>query len=214
MSFAHTRAKALNLEKETELLLAKYATALLGVELGDREAELEQQVSAILEEREVLVKSLASINAPPGKAQQVQRHREILAEHRQSFARMEEASAGERARHNLLYSVREDISAHHQRSKAMGAGSMNANDYALDESQRADAANSLADRLLNQAHLTRDDLEMQRQRLGNAQLRMLASIQQVPGLKMLVSKINSRRKRDTVILATLIALCIVVLVIW
>lgn len=214
MSFTHIRTQALNLEKQTELLLAQYAAELLAVEPGPRESELELLVTSSLRDRESLIDSLASVNTNPAKAQQIQRHREILAEHRHSFARLQSDCADQRARHNLLYSVRQDISAHHQRSTTSGNGSLSAEDYALDESVRADSFNNIADRLLHQAHLTRDDLARQRQRLGGAQVRMLASLQQVPGLKVLVSKINTRRKRDTVILATVIALCIMLLVMW
>ena len=67
--------------------------------------------------------------------------------------------------------------------------------------------NSIADRLLQGAFATRDELLNQRQYLNNAQLQVLSTMQNIPGLNVLISKINTRRKRDTLIFSV-IAICI------
>ena len=54
--------------------------------------------------------------------------------------------------------------------------------------------NSIADRLLQGAFATRDELLNQRQYLNNAQLQVLSTMQNIPGLNVLISKINTRRK--------------------
>lgn len=112
----------------------------------------------------------------------------------------------------MLFSVRSDIDAHRERSTNNSNNrDLNANDYILDESVRADNANSFAERLLQQAYNTRDELYSQRAHLSNAQLRMMGAVLLIPGINVLISRINTRRKRDTLILATVIAICILVL---
>ena len=104
-----------------------------------------------------------------------------------------------------------DISNHKRRNGPANALDTDPDSYILEESQRADNVNSIADRLLQSAYNTRDELANQRQYLQNAQLTILGTIQSVPGINVLILKINSRRKRDTLILATIIAVCILLL---
>mgnify|MGYP004712780489 FL=1 len=144
------------------------------------------------------------------KLQQLQRHKEILNDHKKVFNGIRATILGDRNRNNLLFSVRSDIDAHKQRTTQVG-GPSDANDYINQERVRVDGANSLADRLLQQAFHTRDELFSQRGVLANAQLSMMGTIQQFPGLNTLILKINTRRRRDTLILATVISVCIVML---
>ncbi|MGG6498071.1 UNVERIFIED_CONTAM: hypothetical protein NY603_34615, partial [Bacteroidetes bacterium 56_B9] len=75
----------------------------------------------------------------------------------------------------------------------------NDNDYILDEARRVDNANSFADRLLQQAFETRDELYNQRVFLQNASSRIQNTLQTIPGVNVLISRINTRRRRDTLI---------------
>lgn len=221
-SFAQTRAQALHLEKQTDALLSKFSgfqhtSATLA---SEEEAAVDAAINDILEKRQAVVAALAKIaeldlTLSTSKLQQLQRHREILGEHRGVYHRIREAIKDDRNRNNLLFLVRSDIDAHKQRTVASSAAAASAQDahgYINDERVRADNANSFAERLLQQAYNTRDELFTQRNYLQNAQLTMMSTIQTVPGLNILISKINTRRKRDTVIVATVIAVCIILLV--
>ncbi|KAK6454221.1 uncharacterized protein RJT20DRAFT_57143 [Scheffersomyces xylosifermentans] len=218
-TFSQTRSSALNLEKQTESLLSRYSQFQnqSSVEASEEEISLHQSIQETLEKRDSILGKLNRIsesmdNLSTSKLQQLTRHREILSDHKTSFAKISSSIADERNRNNLLFSIRSDIDAHkQQRTNLGGNGEINANDYVLEERQRVDNANSFADRLLQSAFNTRDELLSQRQYLNNAQSKMFSTLQQIPGINVLISKINTRRKRDTFILAGVISVCIVVL---
>ena len=228
-SFSQIRSQALHLEKQTEQLLSKYsqfqntATAQQSsLEPSDDETSTETQITEILSRRSAIVSKLNRISdssAPEGgeqlstsKLQQISRHREILQDHTRAFHRIKSQLEEERNRNNLLFSVQSDISNHKRRTNPGAAtNEIDPNSYILEEGQRADSANTLADRLLQGALQTRDELMNQRQYLTNAQLRIFGVASSVPGLNVLISKINTRRKRDTLILASIIAACILLL---
>lgn len=217
-TFTQTRSQALSLEKQTDSLLSRYSgfQNLSNTNSSDEENELSDSISEILQKRDNVVNTLNRISETDNslstsKLQQLQRHKEILSEHKRSYAKIQGVISEERNRNNLLFSVRSDINAHKERTTTSNNPNLNANDYILDESVRVDNANSFADRLLQQAYNTRDELYNQRAHLSNAQLRMMGAVLLIPGINVLISRINTRRKRDTLILATVIAFCILVL---
>lgn len=219
MLFAQLRSQALSLEKQTELLLSKYSKFQtdVGESTGESadEAATKLQVYDLLAKRDDIVNRLGVLSDTEQvstlKLQQLTRHREVLAEHRRLAARIELALQDHRNRNNLMFLVHLGLEAHRQRSTQDREG-LNATDYALDERQRVDGANSLADRLLQLAYETREELWAQRQYLQSAQQRMMGTLGLIPGINTLILKIGTRRKRDTIILASVIAVCIILLV--
>ena len=133
------------------------------------------------------------------------RHKEKLNDDNLSLTKIINNIEDERNKNNLLFNVHRDINHHKQQRNIDG------NAYILEESERVNNVNSIADRLLQGAFATRDELLNQRQYLNNAQLQVLSTMQNIPGLNVLISKINTRRKRDTLILASVIAICILFL---
>lgn len=214
-SFAQTRSQALNLEKQTEQLLSQYSQCQVQQNLQPTQEEITiiNNIQEIFDKRNAIINKLnrisESIDISTSKLQQLTRHRDILQDHTLTFQRISAQIQDDRNRNNLLYSVQSDINAH--RSQTQAQDLQTANDYILHESQRVDSVNSIADRLLQSAFHTRDELLNQRQYLTNAQSKMFSTLQSIPGINVLISKINTRRKRDTLILASVIALCIIVL---
>ncbi|ABN65048.2 predicted protein [Scheffersomyces stipitis CBS 6054] len=215
-TFSQTRSQALSLEKQTETLLARYSNFQnqSSVEATDEESQIFTSIQETLEKRDATLAKLNRISdsmdtLSTSKLQQLTRHKEILSDHKASFNKIAANIEEERNRNNLLFSVRSDINAHRQQRAV--TDEINGNDYVLEERQRVDNANTFADRLLNSAYQTRDELYNQRQYLNNAQSKMFSTLQQIPGINVLISKINTRRKRDTFILATVIAACILLL---
>lgn len=181
------------------------------MEANEEESTLVQSITDILHKREDVISKLnrtseVDMTISTSKLQQLQRHKEVLAEHKNSFSKIQGKIHEERNRNNLLFLIRSDISAHKLHNVSSAAD--NENDYILDERRRVDNANSLADRLLRQAYETRDELYSQRAYLQNALTRIQGVMLSIPGINVLISKINTRRKRDTLILACVIALCI------
>lgn len=221
-SFVQTKAQALNLEKQTDVLLSKFSAFqnTSSTSATDEENELNLSISELIAKRDKIIGTLVQISEldlslSTSKLQQLQRHKEILNDHKSIYHKIKDSISSDRNRNNLLFSVRSDIDAHKQRniSSSTGAGSSaaEANNYINDERVRVDNANNFAERLLQQAYNTRDELYLQRAYLSNAQLTMMSTIQSIPGINVLISKINTRKKRDTVIIATVISICIIFL---
>lgn len=214
-TFTQTRSQALNLEKQTESLLSRYSqfqNVANSTLASEDETKVHESIVESLDKRDSIITKLNRISESDptistSKLQQLTRHKEILNEHRKSLNRIQSNIEQDRNRNNLLFSVQSDISAHQQRNRP----EINSHDYILDERERVDNANSFADRLLQLAYQTRDELLEQRQYLNDASLRMMGSLSAIPGLNVLIGRINTRRRRDTLILATVIAVCIVVL---
>ena len=214
-TFSQIRNSALLLENQTDKLLAQLSkTKQSGNAIGldDIELAVVTEIMQILEKRDELIGKLKRTidvdgAALPSRVQQVQRHKEVLADHRTSFLKIQSKINEERDRNNLLYLIRLDLSAHKQRNVS-STPAMSHNDYILEEGRRVEQANSFAERLLQQAFETRDELISQSNMLQNAQGRISNTIQQIPGIGVLISRINTRIKMDTIILASVISLCI------
>lgn len=158
-----------------------------------------------------LLDSEAAFASSATKLQNLSLHRSTLADHRREFTRLRGVIADARSRGNLLSSVRDDISAF--RSAARLEEGRSEADYMLDERERLDHSHSVADSVLSQAYAVNEDFMGQRQMLQGINRRIMHSASQVPGINAIVAKINTRKKRDSVILAGLIATCFL-MVLW
>ncbi|CDK26379.1 unnamed protein product [Kuraishia capsulata CBS 1993] len=219
-SFAQTRSHALQLETQTEALLTKFSAFATSPSSSPTAEELacEKRVETVLNKREEVLGVLSriaesDISLPTTKLQQLQRHKETLTEQWRDFGRIRGAIQQERNRLNLLFSVRSDIEEHRRRTEIVNGGGddSNGDNYMMQERQRVDNANSFADRLLSQAYETRDELSRQRNVLSSAGSKLGGALGAIPGLNVVISKINTRKKRDTLIIAGLIVACITIL---
>ncbi|RLP66263.1 hypothetical protein L150_05041 [Candida albicans Ca529L] len=217
-TFSQTRSQALSLEKQTEQLLSKFSqfqqqqqqNQSQSLDITPEETTIRQQIEEIFQKRNAVISKLNRIsevepNLSTSKLQQLTRHKEKLNDDNLSFTKIINNIEDERNKNNLLFNVHRDINHHKQQRNIDG------NAYILEESERVNNVNSIADRLLQGAFATRDELLNQRQYLNNAQSQVLSTMQNIPGLNVLISKINTRRKRDTLILASVIAICILFL---
>lgn len=160
-------------------------------------------------QREEILDTLTRISdttpsLPTVKLQQLTRHKEILQENWRQFGQMRSSILEERNKINLLFNVQSSINSH--KNKALDE-----RDYMNDESQRANTLNNIADDLITRAYETREQLLGQRSVLQSATGRMTNTLGAIPGVNVLISKINTRRKRDTLILAGLISVSVILL---
>lgn len=65
----------------------------------------------------------------------------------------------------------------------------------------------MADSVLSQAYAINQNFADQRAMLGNINRRVMHAASQIPGINTIISKINTRKKRDSIILALLISFC-------
>ena len=200
-TFSQTRSQALSLEKQTEQLLSKFSqfqqqqqqNQSQSLDITPEETIIRQQIEEIFQKRNAVILKLNRIsevepNLSTSKLQQLTRHKEKLNDDNLSLTKIINNIEDERNKNNLLFNVHRDINHHKQQRNIDG------NAYILEESERVNNVNSIADRLLQGAFATRDELLNQRQYLNNAQLQVLSTMQNIPGLNVLISKINTRRK--------------------
>ncbi|KAG0657132.1 protein transport protein gos1 [Maudiozyma exigua] len=212
-SFVTVRGQAISLETQTNSLISRYSTfaQTTSSEQTAKEKKLDTQIENALKKRQDIIDSLNDIcNENPSisasKLSQLQRHKEILQEHWKSFQNIRSSIQQERNRLNLLFSVKNDIAQHNSNT--------NLNDedeYIQDEARRIDQSHNVVDRLISQAWETRDHFTAQNNVLNNVNNKTLQVLQRIPGLNNLLGKINTRRKKNAVILASVITLCILFL---
>jgi golgi SNAP receptor complex member 1 len=95
-------------------------------------------------------------------------------------------------------------------------------DRLIEERDRIDHSLGIADSTLEQAYQTRNEFGRQRATLSSINRRLMQSasttltlsvwwvltIGSIPGVNTLIGKINTRKKRDSLIIAVLLAICI------
>lgn len=208
-SFVTVRSQAISLESQTDSLLTKYSSfaQTTSSDASGQETQLQEKLENILNRRQEIVESLQRIadndnDISTTKLSQLQRHRETLQEHWQTFRDIRSSIQQERNRLNLLFSVKKDIQK----------GTIeNQDEYIQDESRRVENSHSVVDSLIDQAYETREQFVSQRVFLQRSGDRILQTLQHIPLINNVISKINTRRKKNAVILATLISICILVL---
>ncbi|GAA5968160.1 hypothetical protein JCM8115_001760 [Rhodotorula mucilaginosa] len=183
------------------------ASGLVKDDLATRRTELEDEITAAFNTFSAQIDRLANLHAtahPPPSASAthaLERHRDVLAEYRRDFQRTQTSLRDAEQRANLLGSVREEISAF---KSATGAS---VTDSLLAERGRIDNSHRMADDTLSQAYATRAEFAAQRTSLSNIQSRMNGVAAQVPGLNSVIGMINSRRRRDSVIMGCVLGVC-------
>ena len=129
------------------------------------------------------------------------RHKEVLQEYEGDFKRTRTSLRECEQRASLLSSVRSEISSF--KSSQMASEE----DRHLNDRSSINSSHRLADDVLGQAYETRYQFSNQRQTLFNSNSRMGSVMATVPGVNSLISMINSRRRRDTLILASVAGGC-------
>ena len=151
------------------------------------------------------------------------RHHEILSEHRSSLSRLRNAISDARTRANLLSTVRSDIHAYRSANSASSSSNSNKSNrnkydpeqaeanYMLDERRRLDNSNSIADGVLSQAYAMNESFGLQRETLTSINRKIAGAAGQVPGMNALIARIGSKKRRDGIILGSFIAFCFLLL---
>ncbi|KAK9384009.1 snare region anchored in the vesicle membrane C-terminus-domain-containing protein [Kockiozyma suomiensis] len=220
-SFGQLRSQARQLESQTESLFLQYSAFSQHppAEPTSEETRVVKDLDAILTQREEILASLTRLLdseqlASATKLQHLQRHKEILVEHQREFSRLTSVINHERQRANLLTSVHNDIDSFSRNTNSSSSAPVDPRreaEYMLNERSRIERSDNLVDGILSQAYATREEFGRQRQVLANVQRRVTSTASRIPGINTVISKINTRKKRDSLIIATLISLCILVL---
>lgn len=215
-SFVTVRGQAISLETQTESLLSKYSTfaQTTSAEQTLQERKIDNQIETSLHKRQEIIDSLNKIchdnpNISATKLTQLQRHKEILTIHWKNFQNIRSSIQQERNRLNLLFSVKNDIAQDNNNNTNENIG--DADEYIQNESRRIDQSHNIVDRLITQAWETRDQFAAQSSTLHNANNRILGTLQRIPGINQIISRIGTRRRKNAIILASITTICILIL---
>ncbi|KAJ1967992.1 protein transport protein gos1 [Dispira parvispora] len=172
------------------------------VELDHLLDELEQVVmdmSRRHEDRRDIANSTASSTST---LHTLQRQREIANDYRKQVDQVKQRLGGGRARRALLAGG----------GTRRGSEERDGTHSLLRERGHLDQSHQLIDMTLDQAYAVRQDLDEQRSMLVRS-LNVLGHVtQRIPGMNYILRKIGYRRSRDQLILATVVAVCLFILV--
>ncbi|KAI6012407.1 V-snare-domain-containing protein [Pisolithus orientalis] len=170
----------------------------------DVEGEVEDLLEKLKETNDALLAlSNNPRTSPPSQSMSraIQRHREVYQDYLREFHRTKGNVKQALEQADLLAGVRNDIDAY----KSSTA------DALLAERGRIDSSHRMTDDILEQAYETRAEFGRQRTTLSSVGNRMAAVVETMPGINNLLSMIKSRRRRDSVVLGTVIAVCLILL---
>lgn len=81
----------------------------------------------------------------------------------------------------------------------------------LDERSRIDRSNNVADGVLSQAYAVNEQFGVQRETLANVNRRIVGAASQIPGINSLIGRIGAKKRRDGILLGSVIAVCFLLL---
>ncbi|KAM3963942.1 golgi SNAP receptor complex member Gos28 [Aphomia sociella] len=162
-------------------------------------------------ELQQLLNKLSSINdnmadiAPSGAATMhtIKRHREILMDYQQEFSKTSARVSARREREELLRGG----------SPPPSAGLSRRDQYAK-EANHLHSSHILVDEQINIAMEAREHLTSQRQTFKRMQTRFNDITNRFPMLNSLIYRINARKRRDSLILGIVVAVCTFLLLLY
>ncbi|XP_020896841.1 Golgi SNAP receptor complex member 1 [Exaiptasia diaphana] len=228
------RKKARQLENEIDLKLVSFSklgttyahregsqdgsdkTPLLNNSSTDRmfetmSIEIEQLLSKLTEVNDLMAENASGLHAlgqsNAAQLHTLQRHRDILQDYSHEFSKTKANIQTYKDRKDLLGSVQRDINAYK-------SGLNRRSDLYLKENEHIRNSDRLADEAIGIALATKENLQGQRGILQGVTGRLTNVTQKFPGLNNLMQKINFRKRRDTIILACVIAGCTIMLLLY
>ncbi|CCJ28551.1 unnamed protein product [Pneumocystis jirovecii] len=192
-SWTSLRSHLISLESQTE---------------NSKTLDFKERIEDLFNKREASISSLSRLLNPDYggdtiKLHHVQRHKEILQKHMKEFQKMNKKKEIE-CSYSELKLTKNNTKKHGNTIEDSES------DYFLRESSRLDNSHNMADQILLQASATRDDFQQQKYILDNMNQRLSRTISHIPGINLLISKINTKRKRNNLILSFVISTCIII----
>lgn len=225
MSFEDLRKRARQLESEIDVKLvsfskiaASYGTSAVASNSSSSETVAllsgDQMYETISVELEQLLNALTEVNermnsCPLGSSvatiHTLQRHRDILQDYTHEFQRTNNAIKSRREREQLLGSGRNN-------GKTLAG--LSRRDLYLKESEHLANSEGMIDEQITIAVETRDHLKSQREAFKMIQTKVNDLSNRFPLINTLMTKINIRKRRDSLIIGTVVGLCLTFMLWW
>lgn len=207
LDWAELKREAASVERSLEASIAKYVRVETDKNepeyISDQEMSLEAQIESLLRELGESVEKLLACGArdrPATSSAQIQRLREVLFDQKTKF----------RAAQNRLKQIRESETLRKlmQRDFQQGNGHDMAQEHLMRERDSIANSSRTAGQVIDNALEIHSELLQQRKTFTGTTGRLLSIGRQVPGISVLIQRIENKRTRDNTILALIIAICI------
>lgn len=187
-----------------------------------RDAELQACLAQYASEVDALATSVQEdVSLPSSHTQMhmIQRHRELLVEFERDFFRIKTQLRQALDRQQLLGHVQQDIRYAEVLTQCIPCTARR-RDAGVPERARAPGPLAHDDRRhtlvrwpadASQAYATQSEFRSQREQLSQSLTRLTHIAAQVPGLQSVITLISRRRRRDAVIVAVVLGVCMVML---
>lgn len=201
-----TRSQIIQLENTTKKKLATYSSKYaqyVTKKANFKEIELDKSIETLIKERGQLLDSITkSIDEDDDELRsKYLKHKSELNKDQKELNNLRSCINQERNHLNLLITVKKDILAENNNFSST-------EEYMNDESMRIDKQTSVMDKLIQDALNSRNQImEQSNEILFNSNSRVNHLLQRVPGISTLLTKINTRRKKNMVIMSCLIGVC-------
>eukprot|EP00735_Rhodelphis_limneticus_P004389 TRINITY_DN15972_c0_g1::TRINITY_DN15972_c0_g1_i1::g.3749::m.3749 TRINITY_DN15972_c0_g1::TRINITY_DN15972_c0_g1_i1::g.3749 ORF type:complete len:249 (-),score=24.72,sp/Q95ZW1/GOSR1_CAEEL/31.33/3e-34,V-SNARE_C/PF12352.3/3.2e+02,V-SNARE_C/PF12352.3/1.7e-13,DASH_Dad4/PF08650.5/3.3e+03,DASH_Dad4/PF08650.5/0.36,CENP-Q/PF13094.1/2e+02,CENP-Q/PF13094.1/0.11,DUF342/PF03961.8/0.84,DUF342/PF03961.8/3e+02 TRINITY_DN15972_c0_g1_i1:294-980(-) len=215
------RKKARTLETELDSKIVSLSKLTGGKQLfpDENEQEAERRLNSaehVLMEIEALLTNLRTVNENMAQCTKLsiggtsmvhtlQRRTEVLREFEGEYSKAKNTITQQKQSAELFQ-------GYHKLTE--GDEGFRERELLLRERSSLTSSDKLVDDVLNQAMATREALGNQRDLLGRVASKMDSMAQGVPGLNVLLSKIQYKKKKDTIIFAAIVAVCLVFLTIY
>lgn len=169
------------------------------VKLNKLEASL-KRLSNVIEMMNELFEQLGSSKpSGTGPSYLLSRHQEVHLEYQRDLRKLRNQLSKSREHTDLITSVREEIDSYRN---------MSSEQYTQKERNMLDSAHRETDHIVDMAHVAHSNLITQKSGLSGTIKKIQDAAERFPVINQVMMKIRVRRRRDQVILGTIIALCI------
>ncbi|KAJ2235484.1 protein transport protein gos1 [Coemansia sp. RSA 1722] len=168
--------------------------------------QVESEITTILGDLEAVISEMSeTVQQQRGSSRVLERHQTMYADYQREFQRYKSNVQASVARSELLEGHR----------VAGNAGDTSDRDRLVMERERIDQAHLDIDMVLDQAFSVRQDLDEQRSFISGATSKMVDVTERIPGINLLLGRIRSRKRKEKVVLAIVMAICIsILLFVW
>ncbi|KAJ2065948.1 protein transport protein gos1 [Coemansia sp. S2] len=164
--------------------------------------QLESEVSTILGDLEAVIGEMSeTVQLQRGSKRVLERHREMYNDYVKEFNRYQTNVQAALTRSELLTGSNSGNSVANVADR----------DRLVHERGRIDQAHTDIDMVLDHAFSVRQDLVEQRSIIGGATSRMVSVTERIPGINLLLGRIRSRKRKEKVVLAIVLSICISIL---
>jgi len=172
-------------------------------------SEVQDLLSKLSEINDMMSEVSASQAPSAALKHTLQRHHDILKDYNTEFQKTKSHIQSKREREDLLGSVRKDIDAYKNDS-----GRNRRTDLYLKENEHLRSSERLVDDQINIAIETKEHIMTQRGTLKRMQSRVNDLSSRFPLINGLVQRISFRKRRDAMILGSVIGICILLLILY